>query len=234
VTGSSQETGVFLQSHVPGYSGGVFNLYANELSGNGVAYINGYGADTSAAGSSIELHVRDAPSASAQATAKLTSSGLAIDRDLSVYGKSQGRGFVAQKTLAANVTFSNTETALITTGSITFKTGRAYRVSLWGLHNAASDSYALYRIRKNTVSGTIYKDQIRVNNLQASTANAAVSVQTILTNTMGSDVTAALCWTGVQGGVAQTWTLAASGSNVAYLLVEDCGSADDYNGQAIT
>ncbi|MFI6464556.1 hypothetical protein [Streptomyces sp. NPDC050538] len=234
VTGSSQETGLFLQSHVPGYSGGVFNLYANELSGNGVAYINGYGADTSTVGSSIELHVRDAPSASAQATAKLTSSGLAIDRDLSVYGKSQGRGFVAQKTLTANVTFSSTETALITTSSITFKTGRAYRVSLWALHNAASDSYALYRIRKNTVSGTIYKDQMRVNNLQASTANAAVSVQTILTNTTGSDVTTALCWTGVQGGVAQTWTLAASSSNVAYLLVEDCGSADDYTGQAIT
>jgi hypothetical protein len=234
VTGSSQETGVFLQSHVPGYSGGVFNLYANDLSGNGVAYINGYGADTSAAGSSIELHVRDAPSGSAQSTAKLTSSGFAIDRDLSVYGKSQGRGFVAQKLLTANVTFSSTETALITTGSITFKSGRAYRVSLWALHSAASDSYALYRIRKNTVAGTIYKDQIRINNLQASTANAAVSVQTILTNTTGSDVTAALCWTGSQGGVAQTWTLAASSSNVAYLLVEDCGSADDYIGQAIT
>ncbi|MFJ2110306.1 hypothetical protein ACIOHH_37840 [Streptomyces microflavus] len=73
----------------------------------------------------------------------------------------------------------------------------------------------------------------RVNNLQASTANAAVSVQTILTNTTGSDVTAALCRTGAQGGVAQTWTLAAS-SSFAYLLVEDCGSADDYTGQAIT
>ncbi|MEH0586806.1 hypothetical protein QA942_23050 [Streptomyces sp. B21-106] len=234
VTGSSQETGVFLRSHVPGYSGGVFNLYANNLGGNGVAYINGYGADTSAAESSIVLHVRDAPSGSAQSTAKLTSSGFAIDRDLSVYGKSQGRGFVAQKTLTANVTFSSTETAVITTGSITFKTGRAYRVSLWGLHSAASSSYAQYRIRKNTVSGTIYKDQIRVNNLQSSTANAVVSVQTILTNTTGSDVTAALCWTGTQGGVAQTWTLAASSSNVAYLLVEDCGSADNYIGQAIT
>ncbi|MGR3872715.1 hypothetical protein ACUXZZ_29670 [Streptomyces graminifolii] len=234
VTGSSQETGVFLQSHVPGYSGGVFTLYANELSGNGVAYINGYGADTSAAGSSIELHVRDAPSASAQATAKLTSSGFAIDRDLSVYGKSQGRGFVAQKTLTANVTFSSTETALVTTGSITFKAGRAYRVSIWALHSAASDSYALYRIRKNSVSGTIYKDQIRVNSLQSSAANAVVSVQTILTNTTGSDITASLCWTGTQGGIAQTWTLAANSNNVAYMLVEDCGSTDDYSGQAVT
>ncbi|MFJ4939010.1 hypothetical protein ACIP8U_34810 [Streptomyces pseudovenezuelae] len=234
VAGSRQETGVFLQSHVPGFSGGSFDLYANDSSGNGVAYINGYGADTSAAGSSIALHVRDAPSSSAQATAELTSSGFAIDRDLSIYGKSQGRGFVAQKTLTANVTFSSTETALITTGSITFKAGRAYRASLWALHNAANDSYALYRIRKNTVSGTIYKDQIRVNNLQSSTANAAVSVQTILTNTTGSDVNAALCWTGTQGGVAQLWTLAASSSNVAYLLVEDCGSADDYTGQPIT
>ncbi|MFJ9907914.1 hypothetical protein ACIRVK_34410 [Streptomyces sp. NPDC101152] len=234
VTGSSQETGLSLQSHVPGYSGGLFNLYANDLGGNGVAYINGHGADTSAAGSSIYLHVRDAPSASAQSTAKLTSSGFAIDRDLSVNGRSQGRGFVAQKTATSNVTFSGTETALITTGGITFKSGRAYRVSLSALHSAASDSYALYRIRKNSVAGMIYKDQIRVNNLQASSSNAAVSVQTILTNTTGSDVTAALCWTGVQGGVAQTWTLAANSSNVAYLLVEDCGSADDYIGQAIT
>ncbi|GAA2522135.1 hypothetical protein [Streptomyces longisporus] len=234
VTGSIQETGLFLQSHSPGYAGGVFNLYANDLIGNGVAYINGYGADTLAAGSSIELYVRDAPPSSAQSAAKLTSSGFAIDRDLSVNGKSQGRGFVTQKTATANVTFSSTETALITTTAITFKDGRAYRVSLSGLHSAASDSYALYRIRKNSVSGTIYKDQIRVNNLQASAANATVSVQTILTNTTGNDITAALCWTGIQGAVAQTWTLAANSSNVAYLLLEDCGSADDYAGQAIT
>ena len=234
VSGTSQETGLFLQGLVPSYSGSVFNLYANELSGNGVAYINGYGADTSAVGSSIELYVRDAPPDSARSSARLTSSGFAVDRDLSVYGRVQGRGFVTQRTLTTNVTFSSAETAVITTGSITFKAGRAYRISIWALHSAASASYALYRIRKNTVSGTIYKDQIRVNNLQGSSANAAISIQTILTNTTGSDVTAALCWTGVQGGVAQTWTVAASSSNTAYLLVEDCGSADDYTGQAIT
>ncbi|MFF3378116.1 hypothetical protein ACFYXF_34835 [Streptomyces sp. NPDC002680] len=234
VNGSAQETGLFLQAHVPGYAGSVFNLYANELSGNGVAYINGYGADTSTAGSSIELHVRDAPSGSARSTATLTSRGLALDGDLSIHGRDQGRGFVAQRTLTANVTFSSTETALITTGSITFKTGRAYRVSISALHSAASDNYALYRIRKNTVAGTIYKDQIRINNLQGSSASAAVTVQTILTNTTGSDITTALCWSGAQGTVAQTWTITASSSNTAYLLVEDCGSADDYSGQAIT
>jgi hypothetical protein len=234
VSGTSQETGLFLQGHVPSYSGAVFNLYANELSGNGVACINGYGADTSAVGSYVELYVRDAPPGSARSSAKLTASGFAVDRDLSVYGRAQGRGFVAQRTLTTSVTFSSTETAVITTGSITFKAGRAYRVSIWALHSAVSASYALYRIRKNTVSGTIYKDQMRVNNLQGSSANAAISIQTILTNTTGSDITAALCWTGVQGGVAQTWTVAASSSNTAYLLVEDCGSAGDYSGQAIT
>ncbi|KPI15653.1 hypothetical protein OK074_2098 [Actinobacteria bacterium OK074] len=231
---TDQETGLFLQGHVPDYSGAVFNLYANDVSGNGVAYVNGYGADTSAAGSSVDLFVRDAPSAgSASATARLTSTGLAVDRDLSVYGRAQGRGFVAQQSLTANVTFSSTETAIITTGSITFKTGRAYRISIWALHNAANESYALYRIRKGTVTGTVYKDQIRINNLQGSAANTPVSFQTIFTNTTGSDIATALCWTGIQGGVAQTWAVVASTANVAYLLVEDCGSADDYSGQAI-
>ncbi|MGW0822508.1 hypothetical protein [Streptomyces sp. NPDC002845] len=234
VSGSAQETGLFLQAHVPGYSGSVFNLHANDLGGNGVAYINGYGADTSSVGSSIELYVRDAPSDSAQSSARLTSSGFAVDRDLSVHGRAQGRGFVAQQTLTTDVTFSSTQTAIITTDSITFETGRAYRVSVWALHRAPSSNYALYRIRKNNVSGTIYKNQIRVSNLQGSPANAAVSFQTILTNTTGSTITTALCWTGVQGGVAQTWTVTANADNVAYLLVEDCGSANDYAGQAIT
>lgn len=149
-------------------------------------------------------------------------------------GIDQGRGFVAQATVSANVTFAATETALITTPSITWVKGRAYRVSVWGLVSAPADSYALLRLRKTNVAGAVYKDQMRVNNLQASTSNAALSLETILTNTTAADITAPLCLTGVQGAVAQTWTFAASAGNVGYLLVEDVGSTANYVGQPIS
>lgn len=143
-------------------------------------------------------------------------------------------GFIAQTAITANITFAATETAIITTGSIVWRNGRAYRVAIWGLAGAATDSYALLRLRKTNASGTVWKDQMRINSLQASGGAGAVSLQTILTNTSGADITAPLCLTGAQGAVAQTWTWTASSSAVSYLLVEDIGPTSLYSGQAIT
>jgi hypothetical protein len=146
----------------------------------------------------------------------------------------QGKGLVGSANATANTTFAATETALLTTGSINFENGRAYEVSVWGLASAAADSYALLKLRKGTVAGTIYKDQMRVNNLQASSSNAAVSLQFILTNTTGSDISTAVVLTGIQGAVAQTWTWAASAGNVTHITVKDIGLASQWPGQPIS
>jgi hypothetical protein len=146
-----------------------------------------------------------------------------------------GLGFVGQTTRTTNQTFAATETVIITSPSVTFYTGRAYKVTVWGLHSAGTDSYALYRIRKgNTNTGTVYKDTIRVNNAQASGAAVAVNFSTILTNITGANITTAISLLGLQGAVAQTWTWTADAADVSYLLIEDCGSTALYSGQPIS
>ncbi|MBP5905780.1 hypothetical protein F3K40_08350 [Streptomyces sp. LBUM 1478] len=159
MTGSSQETGLFLQSHVPGYSGAVFNVYANDLSGNGVAYINGYGADTSAAGSSIELHVRDAPSSSAESSAKLTSSGFSVAGVFKAGNIATGRVTITPS--AANTPTSVTITGLSVKGT-TFRAvatpstavpGTA--VTGVGVTNVSATGLTVWVTRTNTTSTAV-------------------------------------------------------------------------------
>jgi hypothetical protein len=147
----------------------------------------------------------------------------------------QGRGIRAATNLTGNVTFGATETAILTLPSMTFIDGRAYRVKVWGLHQwPTTDNYALYRLRKTNTAGTIYKDQMRIGGVPVASTNSPVQIDTVLTNSSGANVTAAVLLTGIQGSVAQTWTFAASGGNVASMTVEDIGSATDWPGNAIT
>lgn len=146
-----------------------------------------------------------------------------------------GYGFVTEQTLITSPTFAATETAIITTSSVTWRNLRAYRVSIWGLLSAATTAnYALLKLRRGTVAGAIWKDSMRIASLPAVTSPGAVSLQPILTNTSGADITAALCLTGIQGTTAQTWTWTANAANVSHLLVEDIGPTSLYSGQPIT
>lgn len=142
-----------------------------------------------------------------------------------------GYGFVTQVARTTNATFT-TETVIMTTSSVTFRAGRAFRVNLRGLCNAAGADYALFRIRKANVTGTIYVDQMRVNTMTgSSTANALLDVSPVLVNATSADITTALCLTAAQGTNAQTWTWAAnSTTSLGYVLVEDCGSTVNYSG----
>lgn len=159
VSGSAQETGLFLQAHVPRYSGSVFNLYANDVGGNGIAYINGYGADTSAAGSSIELYVRDAPTGSAQSSAKLTSSGFNVAGILKAGSIATGR--VAITPSAANTPTSVTITGLSVRGT-TFRavatpstTVPGTAVTGVGVTNVSATGLTIWVTRTNTTNTAV-------------------------------------------------------------------------------
>ncbi|MDX3205106.1 hypothetical protein [Streptomyces scabiei] len=159
VSGTTQETGLFLQGDIPGYSGAVFNLYANETSGKGVAYINGYGADTSDAGSSIELYVRDAPTASAASSAKLTSSGFSVSGMLKAGNIVTGR--VAITPSAANTPTSVTITGLNVKGSI-FRAVATPSTSVpgssvtgVGVTNVSATGLTVWLTRTNTTSTSV-------------------------------------------------------------------------------
>lgn len=159
-----------------------------------------------------------------------------ITGPVSVNSVDQGMGVVGSASLTTNVTFAATETVIMSTGSMTFKNGRAYRVSIWGLHQwPTTDNYALYQLRKGTTTaGTLYKGQMRTRGVPVAATNGPVNLTFTLTNTSGADVTTAVSLTGIQGSVAQTWTFTASAGNVASIIVEDIGLASSYPGNAIT
>lgn len=145
-----------------------------------------------------------------------------------------GMGIYGKASRTTNATFDS-EAVLLTTNSMTWVAGRAYRVSIWGLLNAPAANYALLRLRKGTLAtGTIWKDQMRVNSLTVSGTNVAVNLAPVLVNNTGSDITSAVSLTGTEGSTAQTWNFTASAGNVASLTVEDIGSASDWPGQPIS
>jgi len=159
VSGTSQQTGLFVRGHIPGYSGGLFTLYANELGGNGVAYITGHGADTDTQGSFVELRVRDAPPGSATGSARLTSSGLTLDGTLNAGNIATGRVTITPR--AANTPTSVTVTGLNLKGT-TFRAvatpstnvpGTA--VTGVGVTNVTATGLTIWLTRTNTTSTAV-------------------------------------------------------------------------------
>lgn len=143
---------------------------------------------------------------------------------------------ISYTAITANTsTVTTVETVAITTPSITFQNGRAYRIIFKGLaqSDTAADS-VIVRVRKTNTSGTAYVDQVRLY-VVANNANSPFYFANICSNTTGADVTAALVGTYVRASGAGNVLIAASTNNVAYVLVEDIGSSDDYaNATAIS
>lgn len=147
-----------------------------------------------------------------------------------------GAGVQSQVSITANVSgLGVTETVLMTAPSMKFVNGRAYRATLWGLHQSTTaDTHFLYRLRKGSASttGTIYKDQIRIPTINTASTNSAVSAVVLLVNTSGADITTAVTWTG--SCAVGTGIFAASAGNVATFTIEDIGLASQWTGQPVT
>jgi hypothetical protein len=138
---------------------------------------------------------------------------------------------ISYTSLTANTsTVTTTETVGFTSASVTFETGRAYRITLKCLAQSsiAADTVTV-RVRKTNTSGTAYIDQVRVS-IPAAGANAPVYFQNICTNSTSADVTAALVATYVRASGTGNALIAASTGNVAYMEVEDIGLAADFSG----
>lgn len=132
-------------------------------------------------------------------------------------------------------TATGTELVAITTSSVTFRAGRAYRVIFKGLaqSSAAGDTVTV-RVRKTNTSGSIYLDSFRLYVAVAAT-NTPFYLGNICTNTTSADVSAVLVGTYVRVGGSGNVLLAATGTHVSYIEVQDIGDATDYaNATAIT
>lgn len=132
--------------------------------------------------------------------------------------------------LTANSAAATTATVVaITTPSITFRDGRAYRVIFKGLaqSSVAADQIQV-QVKKTNSAGASYVDSFRIQAPSAG-GNTAFYLANVITNTTGFDIVAPLvgCVLRVAGGTGNV-ILAASTNNIAYIHVEDIGSALDY------
>lgn len=133
--------------------------------------------------------------------------------------------------IAANTAAgTTTELVAITTASMTLRNNRAYRMTFKGLvqSTVAADTVTV-RIRKGSAAGALYLDTMRIY-VPSASANAPVLFSNILTNTSGADVTAALVGTYIRASGTGNVLVAATGTQAAYLHVEDIGTASDHSG----
>jgi hypothetical protein len=158
-SGSEQQTGLYLAPRVPGKMGANFNLYANDLSGAGTAQINAYGAESSAAGSSIELSVRDAPPGSATASAKLTSAGLTVEGVLKADSIASGRTAItpsaANTPTPVSVTGLNLKGSSIRVVATASTSVPGKEVTGVGVTNASATGFTIWLTRTTTTSTSV-------------------------------------------------------------------------------
>lgn len=141
---------------------------------------------------------------------------------------------VSYTAITANTsTTTTTEAVAITTPSITFTNGHAYRITYKGLAAGTASDQGQMRVRKTNTSGTAYIDGFRQ---QIFSGNTMFNLQNICANNSGADISAVLVGTYqlVTGGTGNV-SVAASTNNVAYILVEDMGPSSNFtNATAIT
>ncbi|MGW1102702.1 hypothetical protein [Streptomyces sp. NPDC002540] len=160
---------------------------------------------------------------------------LAVGGDLSIGGVSQGRGPVAFQARSAATTAGSTEAVALTQTGAVLKTGRAYRVQVRGLAQAATAAAGVrVRVRKTNTAGAVWLDTFTVATPAANT-NVQFANQQVVTNTTGSTITTDLVMTWVTASGGGNSSLNAGGGCYIAFEVTDIGSAADFPGaQPIT
>jgi hypothetical protein len=137
---------------------------------------------------------------------------------------------VSYTSITANTaTTTSTEAVAITTPPVTFRAGRAYRITYKGLGaGPVTGDNGQFRVRKTNTSGTAYIDSFRI---PLFAGNGMFTLQNICANATGTDITAALVGTyAIVTGSTGNVSVAASTNNVAFILVEDMGLASNFTG----
>ncbi|MEV8546228.1 hypothetical protein [Streptomyces sp. NPDC051572] len=131
-------------------------------------------------------------------------------------------------------TASTTEVAIITSGNVTLKNGRAYLFEIRGLIQQASASVTdivAFHLRRTSVSGTLLRNLggIPVINRATANRNNIVDISHVGVNTTGADITDVIVATyNWDTGSTATFTFAATAGTPASLVIWDLGVASDF------
>lgn len=136
-----------------------------------------------------------------------------------------------QAALTSNITgITTTNTAIVTGNNVTFRDGRAFRVTLRGLVTASgtANNGCRFRLYKGSVSGATIREWWDLPVFTATAGrNIAVDISTILSNTSGVDVSAAMVAAAVRDWGTDSITVSASAGTPTTLTVEEIGDAAD-------
>lgn len=160
--------------------------------------------------------------------------GQRISADLLTY---RSPYVVAHATLTANSSdiTSTTEVTILTTGSVTFTPGRAYKFEFHGLvQHTTTNLTALVYLRFRRTTGAVLLRNINnvpVTNGSTSVRNAAVDVATILTpsTTITDTVYMTASW---DTSATATSRVVATAGTPGLFTISDVGPASDYPGIA--
>ncbi|MFB6977679.1 hypothetical protein [Streptomyces scopuliridis] len=214
-----------------GHTGNLMTLYHNSV-------VVGTVSTTGAANFAGQLSAQNLNIGSGSSTVggdlAVTGSG-SYGNDLTIGGVSQGRGAVAFQARSTATTAGSTEAVALTQTGVALKSGRAYRVQVRGLAQAATAAAGVrVRVRKTNTSGAVWLDTFTVATPAANT-NVQYVNQQVVTNTTGATITTDLVMTWVTAtGGGNSFLNAGAGLYTAF-EVTDIGAAANFPGaQAIT
>jgi hypothetical protein len=115
---------------------------------------------------------------------------LNVNGPLLIFGTEQGRGIRASASATTNSAAASVEAVILTTGTMNFQNGRAYRVEVGGgLLGSVADNHAVFGLRKNNLAGTSVFSWNRTRTLQSAGLINPVTLWAFLSNTTGADIT---------------------------------------------
>jgi hypothetical protein len=160
--------------------------------------------------------------------------GQRISADLLTYRSPYVVGHATLTANSSDIT-STTEVTILTTGSVTFTPGRAYKFEFHGLvqHTTTNLTALLYlRMRRTTGAALIRNfNDVAATNGSTSVRNAAVDVSTTVTpsTTITDSIYLTASW---DTSATATFRVVATAGTPGLLTVSDVGPASDYPGIA--
>lgn len=136
---------------------------------------------------------------------------------------------LAYQAITANTgTTTTTETIAITTPSFTLRTGRAFIVKAKALYTSSvAADHVTIRVRRTNVAGSPVLDSQRL--VVPAAGNSLFYAENVFVNTTGSDLTGVMVLNFLRAATGTgNVSLAASSSQVAFLMIQDIGLATDY------
>lgn len=171
-------------------------------------------------------------------TALTVGTTLAITTGVTIGGVDTGRGLKTSVKITAPVTIPNGAAGLlVTVPSFTYTNGRAYRFKLFGYASVTTpQTYGLFQFRKGILAtGAIVVDGLRISSLPsaAGASDMVISLDVVITNSSGADITTAMNFSGSIASGTGTWD-ASTTTLPSYITVEDVGLASAWPGAPLT